>query len=97
MQGSLITASKSESVKVNAGEPARAWQPRHVHGRSLKVRSEVCRAVWNGLPCNGLPTNLDVGSPQLPFVRANEGRALKRHLEPSQQMPQWDVELHLIG
>jgi hypothetical protein len=41
MQGSLITASKSESEKVNAGELARAWRPRHVHVRSLKVRSEV--------------------------------------------------------
>ena len=36
MPASLITASKSESGGENAGEPARAWRPRHVHVRSLK-------------------------------------------------------------
>jgi hypothetical protein len=36
MPASFITASKSESVGENAGEPARAWRPRHVHVRLLK-------------------------------------------------------------
>ena len=36
MPASLITASKSESGGENAGEPARAWRPRHAHVRSLK-------------------------------------------------------------
>jgi hypothetical protein len=32
-----IIVSKSESVRGNAGVPARSWRPRHVHERLLKV------------------------------------------------------------